>query len=452
MATISKTGIATGQNITAAQITNIIDALDGTDTTDINIKGTLTLPNISDVSASLATALASSGTSFTAAGISGSLGTNATLIRSLTAAGISGSLGANASLIKTLTSAGISGSLGANASLIRTLTSAGISGSVVGATSLGTGATTVNIGPSAGRLTLDSTGILNTDKAYFYGNSGAGALNVGISNSSTDDANNRAVFNVNASTSVLKMRGKDASNNQVSASFTNFGTYTELTSGNVGPSSGIPSFFINNSRSAGTKIGFGNGKTSNDKVIVYTANNTLDLRPGSTSGAYGGLYVAHTLELGGPKGWKTTGTTWDTTSDERLKENIITASLDICYDVVKNIPLKRFNYIDNYTHHSLPDVNQLGWIAQDVSGSLPKSVQSSSFTTWSTYSGSPITASDGISIIKDGDRVQDILAGSQIIQNSLTLDADQIFKMMYGAVQKLQIKVEALEAQISGSS
>ena len=87
-----------------------------------------------------------------------------------------------------------------------------------------------------------------------------------------------------------------------------------------------------------------------------------------------------------------------------------------------------------------------------VCGSLPKSVQSSSFTTWSTYSGSPITASDGISIIKDGDRVQDILAGSQIIQNSLTLDADQIFKMMYGAVQKLQIKVEALEAQISGSS
>jgi hypothetical protein len=160
MATIPKTGIVTGQAITSAQILNIIEALDGTDTTDINIKGTLTLPNISDVSASLATALASSGTSFTAAGISGSLGTNATLIRSLTAAGISGSLGANASLIRTLTSAGISGSLGANASLIRTLTSAGISGSVVGATSLGTGATTVNIGPSAGRLTLNSTGIL----------------------------------------------------------------------------------------------------------------------------------------------------------------------------------------------------------------------------------------------------------------------------------------------------
>jgi hypothetical protein len=110
MATISKTGIATGQNITADHTLNIIEALDGTDTTDINIKGTLTLPDISDVSASLATALASSGTGFTAAGISGSLGTNATLIRSLTAAGISGSLGTNATLIRSLTAATITGS------------------------------------------------------------------------------------------------------------------------------------------------------------------------------------------------------------------------------------------------------------------------------------------------------------------------------------------------------
>ena len=42
--------------------------------------------------------------------ISGSLGANATLIRSLTAAGISGSLGANATLIRSLTATNISGS------------------------------------------------------------------------------------------------------------------------------------------------------------------------------------------------------------------------------------------------------------------------------------------------------------------------------------------------------
>ena len=63
--------------------------------------------------------------------ISGSLGTNAALIRSLTAVGVSGSLGTNATLIRGLTTGKISGSLGTNATLIRSLTAAGISGSVV---------------------------------------------------------------------------------------------------------------------------------------------------------------------------------------------------------------------------------------------------------------------------------------------------------------------------------
>jgi len=51
--------------------------------------------------------------SFTPQMISGSLGTNADLIRSLTAAGISGSLGSNATLIRGLTKSTISGSFGA---------------------------------------------------------------------------------------------------------------------------------------------------------------------------------------------------------------------------------------------------------------------------------------------------------------------------------------------------
>ena len=51
--------------------------------------------------------------SFTPEMISGSLGTNADLIRSLTAASISGSLGSNATLIRGLTAATISGSFNA---------------------------------------------------------------------------------------------------------------------------------------------------------------------------------------------------------------------------------------------------------------------------------------------------------------------------------------------------
>ncbi len=46
MATIPKTGIVTGQAITAAQILNIIEALDGTDATDIVLDGIVTLNGV----------------------------------------------------------------------------------------------------------------------------------------------------------------------------------------------------------------------------------------------------------------------------------------------------------------------------------------------------------------------------------------------------------------------
>jgi len=82
-----------------------------------------------------------------ASNISGSLGANATFIRSLTADKVSGSLGPNAAFLRaltatkvsgswqsqyfsTLSAAKISGSLGSNATLIRSLTAAGISGSL----------------------------------------------------------------------------------------------------------------------------------------------------------------------------------------------------------------------------------------------------------------------------------------------------------------------------------
>jgi len=65
--------------------------------------------------------------SLTATSISESLGTNATLIRSLTATSISESLGTNATLIRSLTATSISESLGTNATLIRSLTATSIS-------------------------------------------------------------------------------------------------------------------------------------------------------------------------------------------------------------------------------------------------------------------------------------------------------------------------------------
>jgi len=67
--------------------------------------------------------------------------------------------------------------------------------------------------------------------------------------------------------------------------------------------------------------------------------------------------------------------TWTVSSDRRLKENIENADLDICYNNIKNLPLKRYKWKDDiYNNEQVPDRHKLGWIAQDVEQILPKSV------------------------------------------------------------------------------
>jgi hypothetical protein len=66
-------------------------------------------------------------------------------------------------------------------------------------------------------------------------------------------------------------------------------------------------------------------------------------------------------------------TNWTTTSDSRIKENIVKASYKECYEIFKKIDLYRFNYNGEYMDTS--DENQLGFIAQEVQTHLPNSVQ-----------------------------------------------------------------------------
>ena len=101
--------------------------------------------------------------------ISGSLGENATFIRSLNASSISGSFGG-------ITSAGISGSLGVNATLIRTLTGAVISGSFTSTSA----SLAANIATN-----LASVGTLTTDKADADKVSGSLGVNAALIRSLT---------------------------------------------------------------------------------------------------------------------------------------------------------------------------------------------------------------------------------------------------------------------------
>jgi hypothetical protein len=144
----------------------------------------------------------------------------------------------------------------------------------------------------------------------------------------------------------------------------------------------------------------GNLKVSNNGYIM----NNLGL--GMTNPTY-------QLQLSTDSAAKPSTTTWTTTSDVRLKTNISLADKNRCYNIIKTLPLKHYTWSKDYIDSTMvTDNSKLGWIAQDVQEVFPKAVR-----TTSMYG----------------------------LQDCKTLDADQIYATMYGAIQKLQDIVEQLQ-------
>lgn len=140
----------------------------------------------------------------------------------------------------------------------------------------------------------------------------------------------------------------------------------------------------------------------------------------------------YSLQLNTDSAAKPSSTTWTVSSDERLKENIELADLNICYDTIKNIPLKRYKWKDQfYSSQQIKDRTKIGWIAQDVQSVFPKAVESTRFV----YS----SVQDNMGAV----------TSEEAIEDCLTLNSDQIYAAMFGAIQKLMQKVEQLESKVS---
>ena len=122
---------------------------------------------------------------------------------------------------------------------------------------------------------------------------------------------------------------------------------------------------------------------------------------------------AYTLDIGG-NARKSTTTTWLTGSDERVKENIEDADLNVCYNIVQNLKLRRFRWKEeNYPEFN--DRNVIGFIAQEVEQYFPNSVKQSN--------------DHGFVDFK-------------------SIDVDQVYKTMYGTLQKVISDLEILEQEL----
>lgn len=106
--------------------------------------------------------------------------------------------------------------------------------------------------------------------------------------------------------------------------------------------------------------------------------------------------------------------TWSSPSDERVKNFITLADLDVCYSTIKAVPLKYYEWA--IPGFESDDKHSLGYIAQDVEKIFPKAVQK---------------------VEQYG------------FDDFRVLNNDQIIKMSHGALQKLMEKVEALEARVA---
>ena len=106
------------------------------------------------------------------------------------------------------------------------------------------------------------------------------------------------------------------------------------------------------------------------------------------------------------------------TSDRRIKELITDADLDICYNNVKELPLRRYQYISSFRATKY-DGSQIGFIADEVSTIFPKSVMD-----METYIDPQFSS----------------------IQH---LNYDQIFLSHYGATKKLMSAVETQSTHIA---
>lgn len=171
-----------------------------------------------------------------------------------------------------------------------------------------------------------------------------------------------------------------------------------LSSSNSDPS--LTRMFLNAATGSGT-ITVDNGSNITKPLILQQNGGFVGI----------GKTPSTQLDLSTDSARKLTTTTWSTGSDARVKQNIEQADLDMCYSNIKSINLRRFEWNPTF-YPTVDDRHAIGFIAQEVEGVFPKSVT------------------------KLNDH------GFEDFRN---LDCDQIYKTMFGALQKCMEKLEQLE-------
>jgi hypothetical protein len=198
-----------------------------------------------------------------------------------------------------------------------------------------------------------------------------------------------------------------------------------------------------------------------DKILAFIDGGTSTVKMVLTDTGLVGIGLTgptYQLQLSTDSAGKPSTALWTITSDERIKEDIELADLDLCYEAIKTIPLKRYKWRDDvYSNEQVTDRRKLGWIAQDVETVFPKAVSIHEFKYNQVFEETVIPAVEeevddkgNIVTAAQPERTErGELISEDIIEDCRDLNADQIYAAMYGAIQKLIAKVETLETEVA---
>ena len=246
-------------------------------------------------------------------------------------------------------------------------------------------------GTYMGFHTCASTTTTNSEKVRILGNG-----NVGIGTTSPGcllDFNSTTV--INNINKVISFYGNPASTPETATDFTGFGVIT-----------GTTLRYQTSSSTAGGHVWY-MGATEAMRITISSGAICLGI------GKYPSGYQ---LDLSTDGARKLTTTTWTTGSDQRIKTDIQSANLQMCYETIKTIDLKYFKW--NFpieSNVSVDDKHSLGFIAQDVKAVFPNAVRESNSYGFTDF---------------------------------LSLNTDQILKAMYGALRQTMADKESLETKL----
>jgi hypothetical protein len=152
------------------------------------------------------------------------------------------------------------------------------------------------------------------------------------------------------------------------------------------------------------------------KSNMYSHKSHLYLNKINGNLGLGTLNPNYQLELSTDNAKKPSTNTWTIVSDQRLKDNIENANLDSCYNIIKNLNLKKYKWKNGiFSDKQIKDKTKLGWIANDVEIHFPKAI-----ITKNIYN----------------------------IEDCKTLNIDQLVATIYGCTQKIINNYENLDFNV----